>query len=113
MSGARRSYTVLELIAAFTADVTTAPPRGAPSAAAHAIILDGSRVSTIDLSACVALREAIEAVRGRGHVVAMCGFPDRPLGVMRAFGLIEMLQPPAMAPNVTSALDAVRPLLAV
>lgn len=79
----------------------------------HAVIVDGSRVSTIDLTACVALREAIEAVRGRGHVVAMCGFPDRPLGVMRAFGLIEMLQPPAMAPNVTSALDAVRPLLAV
>jgi hypothetical protein len=44
-----------------------------PVSRVHAVIFDGSRVSTIDLTACVALREAIEAVCGRGHVVAMCG----------------------------------------
>ncbi len=79
--------------------------------AVHAVILDGSRVSTIDLTACLALREAVEAVQARGHVIAMCGFPGRVRDLMRAFGIVALLQPPIMCMNVPSALDAVRPLL--
>lgn len=77
----------------------------------RAIILDGSRVSTIDLTACVALREAIEAVQARGHVIAMCGFPGAVRDTMRSFGIVQLLQPPIMCMNVVSALEAVRPLL--
>jgi hypothetical protein len=75
------------------------------------MILDGSRVSTIDLSACVALREAVKVVQGRGHVIAMCGFPDNVRDIMRAFGIVALLQPPIVSMTVSSAVKSVRPVM--
>lgn len=89
----------------------TAHGRAGAGAEPRAVIIDGSRVSTIDLTACAALRDAIETVQARGHIIALAGFSSDVRDTMAAFGIIALLDPPVMALSPGDAVDMLRPAL--
>jgi ABC-type transporter Mla MlaB component len=94
-----------------SADAAPPPGRSGAVAEPRAVILDGSRVSTIDLTACAALRDAIETVQRRGHVLALAGFSGGVRVTMAAFGIIGLLDPPVMCLSAGDAVDVLRPVL--